>query len=250
MARIWVDDLDGTTPAVKTVVFPFEGDYYEVDLGQANLERFEGALLEFLAAARKVAGGMDLPAVSPFTPPPPGFATAVAAARLATAEATAPAPPPVVPVQTPVAAAEPVVAVPAAPPAPEPVAAPAAEAIVPAPIASPEPASDPIPAAEPFAKLTFDADPKPRSRELVTVGSSPAPTSPSSNGRTPVVKFASKPTIRRQLESQDLTPEQKTECREFGRNHPKWAEAVAQRGRIPRELIADWLEDLEKRSKK
>lgn len=48
------DDLDGT-PDAETVAFSFNGQGYEIDLGQKNLARFQKSLLPFMEAGRKTA---------------------------------------------------------------------------------------------------------------------------------------------------------------------------------------------------
>lgn len=48
-----VDDLDGGD-AVRNVSFSFEGDAYEIDLSQANYDKFEKILKPYIDNARKV----------------------------------------------------------------------------------------------------------------------------------------------------------------------------------------------------
>lgn len=48
-----VDDLDGTK-ADRTVSFGLEGDQYEIDLSQANIDKLQDALAKYVEAARKV----------------------------------------------------------------------------------------------------------------------------------------------------------------------------------------------------
>ena len=48
------DDLDPDREAVETVRFGVNGQDYEIDLCQENLDHFHDVLAEFVAAARKV----------------------------------------------------------------------------------------------------------------------------------------------------------------------------------------------------
>jgi hypothetical protein len=48
------DDLDGS-PDAETVVFSFNGQSYEIDLGQKNLTRFQKSLQPFMDAGRRTA---------------------------------------------------------------------------------------------------------------------------------------------------------------------------------------------------
>lgn len=48
-----VDDLDGSK-ADRTVTFSLEGDHYEIDLNQANIDKLHDALAPYSAAARRV----------------------------------------------------------------------------------------------------------------------------------------------------------------------------------------------------
>ena len=48
-----VDDLDGSK-ADRTVSFGIDGDQYEIDLNQANIDKLQEALAPFSEAARKV----------------------------------------------------------------------------------------------------------------------------------------------------------------------------------------------------
>ena len=50
-----VDDVDGST-GVETVEFSVRGADYEIDLGEANLAKFEKALAPWIKQARKVGG--------------------------------------------------------------------------------------------------------------------------------------------------------------------------------------------------
>lgn len=51
-----VDDLDGKS-ADETVEFSLDGKSYEIDLSSDNAGRLRDAFAEFVASARKVAGG-------------------------------------------------------------------------------------------------------------------------------------------------------------------------------------------------
>jgi Lsr2 len=46
------DDLDGS-PDAETVAFAFNGQGYEIDLGQKNLAKFEKSLRPFIDAGRR-----------------------------------------------------------------------------------------------------------------------------------------------------------------------------------------------------
>jgi hypothetical protein len=48
------DDLDGS-PDAETVAFAFNGQSYEIDLGQKNLAKFEKSLQPFMAAGRRTS---------------------------------------------------------------------------------------------------------------------------------------------------------------------------------------------------
>jgi Lsr2 len=48
------DDLDGS-PDAETVAFSFNGQSYEIDLGQKNLAKFEKSLRPFIDAGRRTA---------------------------------------------------------------------------------------------------------------------------------------------------------------------------------------------------
>lgn len=48
-----VDDIDDSA-AARNITFSIEGDHYEIDLAQANIDRLHKALEPFIAAARKV----------------------------------------------------------------------------------------------------------------------------------------------------------------------------------------------------
>ncbi len=48
------DDLDGSGGA-QTVAFGFDGVNYEIDLGEANRAKLEGAFAPFIAAGRKAS---------------------------------------------------------------------------------------------------------------------------------------------------------------------------------------------------
>ncbi len=48
-----IDDLDGSK-ADRTVSFSLEGDQYEIDLSQANIDKLYDALAPYSEAARKV----------------------------------------------------------------------------------------------------------------------------------------------------------------------------------------------------
>jgi Lsr2 len=48
------DDLDGS-PEAETVAFSFEGQTYEIDLGQKNLAKLEKSLQPFMNAGRRTA---------------------------------------------------------------------------------------------------------------------------------------------------------------------------------------------------
>lgn len=52
--EVTVDDLDGKTPSVKTLVLTVDGIAYELDLGEKNLARLHRALEPFTAVARTV----------------------------------------------------------------------------------------------------------------------------------------------------------------------------------------------------
>ena len=54
MSVVVTDDLDGT-PDAETVAFSFNGQSYEIDLGQKNLARFQKSLQPFMEAGRKTA---------------------------------------------------------------------------------------------------------------------------------------------------------------------------------------------------
>lgn len=48
------DDLDGT-PDAETVAFSFNGQGYEIDLGEKNLAKFEKSMRPFIDAGRRTA---------------------------------------------------------------------------------------------------------------------------------------------------------------------------------------------------
>jgi hypothetical protein len=48
------DDLDGS-PDAETVAFAFNGQSYEIDLGQKNLAKFEKSLQPFMEAGRRTS---------------------------------------------------------------------------------------------------------------------------------------------------------------------------------------------------
>jgi hypothetical protein len=48
------DDLDGS-PDAETVAFAFNGQSYEIDLGQKNLAKFEKSLQPFVEAGRRTS---------------------------------------------------------------------------------------------------------------------------------------------------------------------------------------------------
>jgi hypothetical protein len=52
MSVVVTDDLDGTAQA-ETVSFGFNGQSYEIDLGQKNRTKLENSLQPFVAAARR-----------------------------------------------------------------------------------------------------------------------------------------------------------------------------------------------------
>ena len=56
----YTDDLDGSK-AQGTVRFSFGGTAYEIDLSSKNTKAFEKVLSPYLAAARKVRGGVGAP---------------------------------------------------------------------------------------------------------------------------------------------------------------------------------------------
>jgi hypothetical protein len=49
----FIDDLDGSD-AEGTIEFGLEGKTYEIDLSTENTERLRGALVDFIAAGRRV----------------------------------------------------------------------------------------------------------------------------------------------------------------------------------------------------
>jgi hypothetical protein len=56
----YTDDLDGSK-AQGTVRFSYGGTAYEIDLSSKNTKAFEKVLSPYLAAARKVRGGVSAP---------------------------------------------------------------------------------------------------------------------------------------------------------------------------------------------
>ncbi len=52
---VLVDDIDGS-PGDQTVTFSYAGVSYEIDLSDANADKFADALAPYLANARKVGG--------------------------------------------------------------------------------------------------------------------------------------------------------------------------------------------------
>jgi Lsr2 len=50
---VLVDDLD-QSPGAQTIYFTVNGQEYEIDLSEENVERFNSALREFVDAARPV----------------------------------------------------------------------------------------------------------------------------------------------------------------------------------------------------
>jgi hypothetical protein len=51
---VLVDDLD-QSPGAETIYFTVNGQDYEIDLSEENVQRFNSALQEFVDAARRVA---------------------------------------------------------------------------------------------------------------------------------------------------------------------------------------------------
>lgn len=54
-----IDDLTGDTlesGSGRTVAFSFDGNNYEIDLGNDNVDKLRDALSDYIAAARKVSG--------------------------------------------------------------------------------------------------------------------------------------------------------------------------------------------------
>jgi uncharacterized protein (DUF4415 family) len=50
------DDLDGT-PAAETVVFGIDGSSYEIDLSEANAQRFREVLAPYIGVSRRAGRG-------------------------------------------------------------------------------------------------------------------------------------------------------------------------------------------------
>jgi hypothetical protein len=50
---LYRDDLDGSTESVRTVTYTIEGQDYEIDLSEGNIQRFHEALQPFVAKSRK-----------------------------------------------------------------------------------------------------------------------------------------------------------------------------------------------------
>lgn len=55
-----LDDLDGSE-ATQTVLFGLEGRSYEIDLNEANSEKFRAALAPYVGAARKASSSRSIP---------------------------------------------------------------------------------------------------------------------------------------------------------------------------------------------
>jgi nucleoid-associated protein Lsr2 len=51
---LYRDDLDGSTENVRTFVFAVEGQEYEIDLSEANVQRFHEAVEPFVSKSREV----------------------------------------------------------------------------------------------------------------------------------------------------------------------------------------------------
>lgn len=51
-----IDDIDGKE-AARTLEFSIDGSSYEIDLSEANIEKFNKAVAEFVDNARRVRGG-------------------------------------------------------------------------------------------------------------------------------------------------------------------------------------------------
>jgi hypothetical protein len=58
-----VDDLDGESPADRTVKFGLGGTDYEIDLSDANASEMREVLSRYVKAARKVGGSRGRAAV-------------------------------------------------------------------------------------------------------------------------------------------------------------------------------------------
>lgn len=50
-----IDDITGE-PGAETVTFGIDGNWHEIDLAPANLDKLRSSLAEFVSAARKVSG--------------------------------------------------------------------------------------------------------------------------------------------------------------------------------------------------
>jgi Lsr2 len=51
---LYRDDLDGTTENVRNLTYTLEGQDYEIDLSEDNVQRFYSALEPFVAKSRQV----------------------------------------------------------------------------------------------------------------------------------------------------------------------------------------------------
>jgi len=59
---ILTDDLDETTEAVQTIYYTVDGQEYEIDLSEENLQRFHAALEPFVSKSREVERQTAAPA--------------------------------------------------------------------------------------------------------------------------------------------------------------------------------------------
>lgn len=99
---VLIDDLDGT-PAEQTVTFSVDGQQYEIDLSQQNIQRLQNVLAPFITNARRTRPepGTRRRTRRPHTPaqttPPAATGTPPAKATTSEGNGTSPAHRPPVP---------------------------------------------------------------------------------------------------------------------------------------------------------